>query len=175
MKYLIFSDLHGSEPAARALLKHYQSFKCDKMICLGDVLYHGPRNDLPNGYHPKKVIELLNSYASDIICIKGNCDAEVDQMVLNFSLSQSLDRTLNGHSCHFEHGHHLDLNTVPAELIFSGHTHICSIEKKEDKILFNPGSMSIPKNGTPPSFMIFDEQGIYLYNEDRDLIDQYLF
>lgn len=175
MRYLIFSDLHGDEVAANSLLAHYQKYECDGMICLGDVLYHGPRNDLPEGYNPKKVIQLLNPYAAKILCIKGNCDAEVDQMVLNFSFYSSLDTQLNGHSCHLEHGHHLEPTAITAELIFSGHTHICSIEQRGKQVFLNPGSMSIPKNGTQPSFMIFDEKGIYLYDKDEHLLKQHIF
>lgn len=175
MKYLIFSDLHGDAIKADWLIKTFQNLKCDEMICLGDVLYHGPRNDLPEGYQPKKVIELLNPYASKIICIQGNCDAEVDQMVLKFQLHQSLDLLLNGHRCHLEHGHHLEECQTDAELVFSGHTHICSIEKKGHQVFLNPGSITIPKNNTPCSYMIFDEQGITLFNQQHQVISQYLF
>lgn len=175
MKYLVFSDLHGDAFAARILIDQFEKLHCDGMICLGDVLYHGPRNDLPVGYYPKKVIELLNAYSNKIICIKGNCDAEVDQMVLSFPLHQILDISLNGFSCHLEHGHHLNIDSVSSKIIFSGHTHICSIEEKDNKLLLNPGSIAIPKNGTPPSFMIFDEKGIFLYDKENHLLKQYLF
>lgn len=175
MKYLIFSDLHGDYNEALWLTEYFKKSHCDKMICLGDVLYHGPRNDLPSGYQPKKVIELLNPYAEQILCIQGNCDAEVDQMVLKFKLQPFLDIVLNGHYCHLEHGHHLEEHTSDAEFVFYGHTHICTIEKKENQVYLNPGSISIPKNNTPKSFMVLDEKGIYLYDKEEHIIKQYLF
>ena len=93
MKYLIFSDLHGSAKSTEALIQIFLEEKCDQMICLGDVLYHGPRNDIPDFYSPKQVISMLNPFAEKILCIQGNCDAEVDQMVLNFKLHKK--RKLN--------------------------------------------------------------------------------
>lgn len=175
MKYLIFSDLHGDYNEALWLIEYYQKSHCDGMICLGDVLYHGPRNDLPSGYQPKKVIELLNLYAEQILCIQGNCDAEVDQMVLKFKLHSFLDIILNGHNCHLEHGHHLNEHKSESEFIFYGHTHICTIEKNESHVYLNPGSISIPKNNTPKSFMVLDEKGIYLLDKEEHMIEKYLF
>ena len=108
MRFLIASDLHGSSSNALFLVNKFKDLNCDKLILLGDILYHGPRNDLPLNYNPKQVIALLNPLSSDIIAINGNCDAEVDQMVLNFKLNKSLDICLNDIEFHLEHGHHLD-------------------------------------------------------------------
>ena len=96
MKYLIVSDIHGSEDSAQIIYSKFKDEKIDKILCLGDVLYHGPRNDLPQSYKPKEVISILNSISNNIICIKGNCEAEVDQMVLSFKILDSYDATING-------------------------------------------------------------------------------
>ena len=84
MKWMIASDIHGSAFYCEKMLKAFEREQADKLLLLGDILYHGPRNDLPKGYAPKKVIELLNNIKEKILCVRGNCDAEVDQMVLEF-------------------------------------------------------------------------------------------
>lgn len=175
MKYLIFSDLHGSAKMTRWLIQKYHQLGCNRLICLGDVLYHGPRNDLPEEYAPKEVVRMLNELASDILAIQGNCDAEVDQMVLKFPLFKNKDIVLNNHLCHLEHGHHLEELQSNAELNFYGHTHISEIKKQGSQLYLNPGSITIPKNGLPQSYMLFDEDGIFLYSIEDDLLDQYLF
>ena len=173
MKYLIFSDLHGSSQSAQIIIDKFIGHSCDLMICLGDVLYHGPRNDLPPFYEPKKVISILNQYSKKIICIQGNCDAEVDQMVLNFPIVKSDNLVLNGLTCHFEHGHHLDVLSTNADIIFYGHTHISIIEKKDNQLFCNPGSITIPKDGTSRSFIIMDDNSIKLYDIDDNIIKTY--
>ena len=164
MKYLIFSDLHGSASSIDKIIDVFEKFKCDKMICLGDVLYHGPRNDLPEGYNPKYVITKINAYSEKIICIQGNCDAEVDQMVLNFPLVKSETLILNNLFCHLEHGHHLDKLSTRANIIFYGHTHISEIRREGDQVFVNPGSITIPKNNTSRSYMILDNNELSLYD-----------
>ncbi|MDE7213080.1 MAG: phosphodiesterase, partial [Anaeroplasmataceae bacterium] len=146
MKYLIFSDLHGSAKSSEYIINTFIEQKCDQMICLGDVLYHGPRNDIPEFYAPKQVIALLNPLAEKILCIQGNCDAEVDQMVLNFKLYKSKNIRLNGKKCHLEHGHHLEEGIKDADVVLYGHTHIPVLEKIGDVLYINPGSITLPKN-----------------------------
>lgn len=175
MKYLIFSDLHGSSRSIKFILDEFNKQKCDKLICLGDVLYHGPRNDLPEFYNPKDVISLLNPYADKIICINGNCDAEVDQMVLAFKLNRELDLTLNGKECHLEHGHHLEILENSYDVILSGHTHIAKIEKICNTLYLNPGSITIPKSNTKNSYMIWEDNEIRLVDMNNNIIDKYLF
>lgn len=172
MKYLIFSDLHGAVDSTQILIEQFQKHHCDKMICLGDVLYHGPRNDLPSEYNPKEVINLINPFENLIYCIQGNCDAEVDQMVLNFPFHKTLDLNLNGISCHLEHGHHLKLEDITTTLVLYGHTHISCIEEKNGIIFANPGSITIPKNQTKRSFMILDKNKLYLYDIKGDLLQE---
>ncbi|MDE5715561.1 MAG: phosphodiesterase [Anaeroplasmataceae bacterium] len=172
MKYLIFSDLHGAVDSIEFLIERFKNLKCDQMICLGDVLYHGPRNDLPMNYNPKRVIEIMNDYKDFILCIQGNCDAEVDQMVLNFSLHQFLNVQLNGIECHLEHGHHLESEQVSQTLTFYGHTHVSCIEEKNGKIFANPGSITIPKNNTKRSYMILENHHLSLYDNQDNLLQE---
>lgn len=175
MKYLIFSDLHGSAKAAEFLANKFFDEQCDGMICLGDVLYHGPRNDLPEYYAPKQVIQILNPLAKHILCIQGNCDAEVDQMVLDFKFYKSKDIILQGKRCHLEHGHHLDSFSKKADVILYGHTHIPMLEYAKDTLYLNPGSITIPKNNYPPSYILWDKNKITLYDvNDRILKEIFL-
>ena len=126
MKYLIFSDLHGSIESLEIIIEKYHKHNCDKLICLGDVLYHGPRNDLPLNYNPKAVIKLINEYKDNILCIQGNCDAEVDQMVLNFPLIKDYLLDLEGKEVYLCHGHHLE--NIKQNIILHGHTHVMGVK-----------------------------------------------
>jgi putative phosphoesterase len=174
MKYLIASDLHGSSSSAQFLIERFNELKCDKLILLGDILYHGPRNDLPLNYNPKEVIALLNPLAYNIIAINGNCDAEVDQMVLKFKLNKSLDLILNGIEFHLEHGHHLDEYDNTKYAILYGHTHIKRIEKVNDNIFLNPGSITIPKDGILGSYMVLDNNELSLFDTENNLLNSIL-
>ena len=138
------------------------------MVLLGDILYHGPRNDFPKDYSPKKVFEALNQLADKIICVRGNCDAEVDDMVLNFEVLVP-ERTLScdGVTMHFTHGHNYDINNPPpfakkGEVVLSGHTHVTLDQVKNDIRFLNPGSVSIPKENTKHSFILF-ENGVFSF------------
>lgn len=173
MKYLVFSDIHGSIESTQFLIKKFEEEKCDKMICLGDVLYHGPRNDVPENYNPKKVIELLNQYAPKILGIQGNCDAEVDQMVLNFQLKKTDNIYINGISLHLEHGHHLETLSSHAQIVLFGHIHIPLIEEMEHQLFVNPGSITIPKNNSPRSYIIMDDEVITIYSMNGEVIKKH--
>lgn len=170
MKYLICSDIHGSIDSTNKLIEVYKENNCDYILLLGDVLYHGPRNDLPKGYEPKKVIQALNPLSERILCVKGNCEAEVDQMVLNFKIHDFLDLDINGLKAHLEHGHHLDEYNGDAEIILSGHTHIPVLEKINNVIFLNPGSTTIPKNNSNRGYAIWDNTDISLLDFDGNLI-----
>ena len=163
MKYLFASDIHGSRGAAEQVLARYAAEGASRLILLGDLLYHGPRNDLPRDYAPKRVIPLLNALADRIIAVRGNCDAEVDQMVLDFPVMADyatlFDET--GHELFLTHGHvfgagmHNSVDHAPAlpggSALVYGHTHIKVNEESAAHPglwLFNPGSVSIPKDGT---------------------------
>lgn len=172
MKYLIFSDLHGSAESAEFIIKTFIEEKCDKMICLGDVLYHGPRNNLPKFYEPKQAITLLNPFADKILCIQGNCDAEVDQMVLKFKLYKTKNIRINGKRCHLEHGHHLEEKIKDADFVLFGHTHIPLLEKIDDLVYINPGSITLPKNNSKRSYILWDNECIILYDIEGNVLKE---
>lgn len=155
MRYLIASDLHGSAYYVEKLMDVFNNGRFDKLILLGDILYHGPRNNLPLEYNPKKVIELLNSISNKIICVKGNCDSEVDQMVLDFMIHDKLKIEIDNLKIYLEHGHHLEKYEEDSYVLF-GHTHIKKCEVVDNVTYLNPGSVSIPKDKTH-SYMIYDD------------------
>lgn len=162
MEYLVVSDLHGARTAAESVVRLYDSLRPDAILCLGDILYHGPRNNIPEDYAPKDVIALLNPLAQHIIAVRGNCDAEVDQMVLKFALTADYNAFLLGkrmlfmtHGHGYSPDHHPDL--LPGSIFLSGHTHIPTAEKRQDVYYLNPGSMGIPKGGYPASFALLKD------------------
>ena len=142
MKWVIASDIHGSAYYCEKLLNAYKNEGADKMLLLGDVLYHGPRNDLPEGYNPKEVISILNPMKDKILCVKGNCDAEVDEMVLEFPLYPTVMINVDGVKLEMIHGHNLE-ECVGDGYILHGHTHVNKVEEN----IINIGSLSIPKDG----------------------------
>lgn len=162
MKWLIASDIHGSAYYCEKLLEAYKREEADKILLLGDVLYHGPRNDLPEGYAPKQVIAMLNEFANEILCVRGNCEAEVDQMVLNFPvLADYAILTVGKKLIFVTHGHVFNNNNLPplhkGDILLHGHTHVPVCEEYETHTYMNPGSVSIPKENSPHSYMTFDE------------------
>lgn len=175
MKYLIVSDIHGASDSVEALIRIFNEEKCDYILCLGDILYHGPRNDLPPFYNPKKVISLLNPLSDKILCVKGNCEAEVDQMVLSFKIHDYLDLDINGKKCHLEHGHHLDEYKGTPDIVLYGHTHITDYHIENNIIYINPGSITIPKNGTKRGYAIMNENKISVYSLEKNIIFQHFF
>ena len=173
MRFLIASDIHGAEKSAEKIASLYGNGSYDKLLLLGDLLYHGPRNDLPSSYAPKKVIEILSSLSSSIIAVRGNCEAEVDQMVLPFHvLSESTMIFADSYTIFMTHGHIYTPDKHPAgfDAFFSGHTHIPVLEKRNGITYLNPGSVSIPKGGFPPSYAIWDGGNIEVRNLDDDSI-----
>ena len=172
MKLMIASDLHGSLKYAEMMKKRYEAEKPEKLILLGDLLYHGPRNDLPADYNPKAVITLLNNMKEELLCVRGNCEAEVDQMVLDFPvLADYMVLWLEGHMIFVTHGHTWNTKNLPplkkGDILLHGHTHIPVVEPVEENgiVYLNPGSLSIPKNNSPHSYMIY-EDGVF---ETKDL------
>ena len=161
MKVLIASDLHGSVPSCEALLNRYEAEGARRLLFLGDLLYHGPRNRLPDGYDPKRVIPLLNGMKRHLLCVRGNCDAEVDQMVLEFPiLSDSLLLEFDGRRIFDTHGHIYNKDNPPAlcegDVLLHGHTHIPVLQRLESFTLLNPGSVTLPKGGCEKSYMIYE-------------------
>ena len=164
MKLMIASDLHGSYKYAKKMKERYEIENPEKLILLGDLLYHGPRNDLPEEYAPKSVIAMLNEMKEELLCVRGNCEAEVDQMVLEFPvLADYMILYLEGHMIFVTHGHTWNTKNLPplkkGDVLLHGHTHIPVVETVEEKGItyLNPGSLSIPKNNSPHSYMIYED------------------
>ncbi len=169
MKWMIASDLHGSAHYTRLLLEAWQREQADRLLLLGDILYHGPRNDLPRDYDPKQVISLLSPLKGRVFAVRGNCDTEVDQMVLPFPILadycilESQNRLI-----YATHGHVYNLQNLPplaqGDILLHGHTHVPASQQQEGVFYLNPGSVSIPKEGSPHSYMTL-EGGLFLWKE----------
>ena len=165
MKYMFASDIHGSAYYCRKMLEAYKEEKAERLVLLGDLLYHGPRNDLPREYAPKEVIAMLNAMKDEIYTVRGNCEAEVDQMVLEFPvLADYCILVIDGCTFFATHGHVYNQNHLPplkkGDILVHGHTHVLKAENMGDYILLNPGSVSIPKEGNPPPYAVL-EDGIF--------------
>ena len=161
MKFMIASDIHGSAYYCEKLLEAYKKEAADRLFLLGDVLYHGPRNDLPKEYNPKAVITMLNAMKGDILCVRGNCDTEVDQMVLEFPILADYAIVPVGERLLYAtHGHVYNKANPPkmkkGDILLNGHFHVPAFEELEEFIYMNPGSVSIPKENSPHSYMTFD-------------------
>ena len=162
MKWMIASDLHGSAYYCRKMLEAFEREGADRLFLLGDLLYHGPRNDLPREYAPKEVVPLLNGKKEKLLCVRGNCDAEVDQMVLEFPVladyavlpvGQRLIYATHGHIYHVKNLPPL----APGDVLLHGHTHVPAwTEFGQGNLYLNPGSVSIPKENSPHSYMILE-------------------
>ena len=166
MKLVIASDIHGSAFWCRKLVEVIEEVQPDKILLLGDILYHGPRNDLPREYGPKQVIPMLSAYKDRILCVRGNCEAEVDQMVLPFPcMADCALVSCDGLTLYLTHGHHHNPDNLPAlaegAVFLSGHTHVKLDEVRNGIRCLNPGSVSIPKDGSH-SCMIF-EHGTFTF------------
>lgn len=169
MKLLIASDLHGSADYTQMLLAREAQEAPEKLILLGDVLYHGPRNDLPRDYAPKQVIAQLSPLAEKILCVRGNCDCEVDQMVLPFPVLADYGWLyLDGRTVYLTHGHVINkahpLAFAKGDILLHGHTHIPACEDCGDFMYLNPGSVSIPKEGSAHSYMVY-ENGVFCWKD----------
>ncbi len=178
MKWFIASDIHGSSYYCEKLLEAYKREEADKILLLGDVLYHGPRNDLPEGYAPKQVIAMLNELEKEILCVRGNCEAEVDQMVLNFPvLADYAILTVGKKMIFVTHGHVFNNKNLPplhqGDILLHGHTHVPVCEEYETHIYMNPGSVSIPKENSPHSYMTFDGERFEWKTLDGDIYKEY--
>lgn len=162
MKILIASDIHGSAYWCRKMLDSFNSSGAERLLLLGDLLYHGPRNDLPQGYDPKEVTKMLNAVADRILCVRGNCDAEVDQMVLEFPIMADYAYICIGEQKIFAtHGHLFSPEQPPklqnGDILISGHTHITYDRTIGNFRCINPGSVSLPKEGTRHSCLLCED------------------
>lgn len=172
MKFLIASDLHGSAYWCQKLLHEIEREQPDRILLLGDLLYHGPRNDLPRDYRPKEVISLLSCLKDRILAVRGNCEAEVDQMVLPFPcLAEYAQIFADGTAMYLTHGHHANPDALPplpqGTVFLYGHTHV-KLDKVRNGIrCLNPGSVSIPKDGSH-SYIIFESGSFSFHILEED-------
>ena len=170
MKLMFASDIHGSLYYCDRTLGAYRREGADKLILLGDLLYHGPRNPLPREYNPAEVAKRLNSVKHELLCVRGNCDADVDQMVLEFPiLADSMILYLDGHMVFVSHGHVHNPDSLPplkpGDILMQGHTHVPAAERRElagdgKYVFLNPGSVALPKEGSAHSYMVY-ENGVF--------------
>lgn len=185
MKYLIASDIHGSLPALDKILDFYDREAFDQLILLGDLLNYGPRNGLPDGLNAPAIVERLNERADQIVCVRGNCDAEVDQMLLRFDLlgtyailvDSAADGTPPPRRYFLTHGHKYNAQHLPAgryDAIFYGHTHLQGFEEVDGQLLVNTGSPTFPKGGNPPTFVTLADGRIRIHHLDGAILQEVL-
>lgn len=178
MKWMIASDIHGGALYCRKLVRQYETEKAGRLLLLGDLLYHGPRNDLPEEYAPKAVITLLNQMKNEILCVRGNCDSEVDQMVLEFPiLADYAAFDIGERVIYATHGHVYNRNHLPplhsGDILLYGHTHIPECTEQGGIILMNPGSVSIPKENSCHGYMIL-ENGVFIWKDlNGEIMNEY--
>ena len=162
MKLFIASDIHGSAYWCEKMIKAFEESGAEKLLLLGDILYHGPRNDLPEDYAPKKVIAMLDLLKDRILCVRGNCDTEVDQMVLSFPIMAEYALICaDGVTIFATHGHKFNCDSLPplgkGDILLHGHTHVPVMKDMGSYTYINPGSVSIPKEGSNHSYIIFED------------------
>ena len=172
MTVMIASDIHGSAAFCAKMAERFREEDADRLLLLGDLLYHGPRNDLPLEYEPKKVIEMLNALGQRIFCVQGNCDSQVDQMVLGFPICAEYAVFAAGKSLVYaSHGHIFNAENPPplcnGDILLCGHTHVPAKKSCGKFTYLNPGSVSIPKEGSAHSYMVY-EDGLFVW---KNLLD----
>lgn len=177
MKYMFASDIHGSAYYCKKMVDAYKASGAERLILLGDLLYHGPRNDLPREYAPKEVIEMLNDLKEEIYAVRGNCEAEVDQMVLEFPvMADYAILVLNGLTFCATHGHVYNtehrLPMKAGDILIHGHTHLLKAEPFGPYYWLNPGSVAIPKGGNPPTYGILEEQTFRILDFDGNVVKE---
>ena len=176
MKLVIASDIHGDLDSMKKVLSAFEHEGADRLILLGDLLYHGPRNDLPSTYAPKEVITLLNNNKTNVLTVRGNCDTEVDQMVLEFPiLADYAILSLDGLTVFATHGHHHNTDTPPAlgkgEILLHGHTHVLKcVEFGNENYYLNPGSAALPKEGNPRTYMVYENRTFTVKDLDGNVV-----
>ena len=178
MRLMVASDIHGSAYYGRAMLSAFDREEADRLLLLGDILYHGPRNDLPREYQPKELIELLNQRKDRIFCVRGNCDTEVDQMVLHFPiLADYCILPLGKRLLYATHGHHFSEDNPPllqpGDILLCGHTHVPKCVEHEQFIYMNPGSVSIPKAGSHHGYMLIEDEKFLWKDLDGNVYREY--
>ncbi len=175
MKYLILSDIHGSKFYFNKILEIFKNEKFDKMIIVGDLYYHGPRNPLTEEYDPMYIATKLNEIKDKIVVIKGNCDAVVDEMISEFKFHDKYILELANKKIFFTHGHIYNMDSLPEEefdIMIYGHLHTHFIQEEYGKIFINTGSISLPKNNTKNSYVVLDGNIIKIKDFESNCIDK---
>ncbi len=177
MKYFVLSDIHGCVTYLEKALEIFDNSDCDRLMLLGDLLYHGPRNPLIDEYNPVKVITLLNKYSDKIIAVRGNCDSEVDQMVLNFPMMSDYTQiVLENTSIFATHGHLFDENNLPnlkkGDVFINGHYHVPVAKEINGVYLLNPGSITLPKEDSRRSFGILTSKYFRIYDLENEIVNE---
>ena len=161
MKYLIVSDIHGSLPRLEKVLSFYEANRYDMLFILGDIMNYGPRNGLPEGLDAIGIAQRLNEIANRIVAVRGNCDSEVDQMLLSFPImSDYIILVAGGKRIFLTHGHKYNEELRPTlgiDTLFYGHTHLWKLEKQDGVLVCNTGSITFPKGGNVPTFVTIEE------------------
>ena len=177
MKWYVVSDIHGSSKNLKKVLEYFDQ-DGDYLVVLGDILYHGPRNNIPESYEPKVVAKMLNERKTKVLALRGNCDGEVDQMMLEFPItSDYLIMPFDGYKIFMTHGHLYDTNELPwldlNDAVLFGHIHIPLAEKINGRITLNPGSISIPKMNNVPSFGVLENNEFKVLDLDGNVLKSY--
>ena len=171
MKFIIASDIHGSADWCEKLINVFNREGAEKLLLLGDVLYHGPRNPLPDGYAPAKVANMLGAVKDRIVCVRGNCDSEVDQMVLPFNVSSDYAYVCaDGLNFCLSHGHREVPPLNPADIYLTGHTHV-PLKENCGYIHLNPGSVSLPKENSKHGYILYENKTFYFKDFDGNVYD----
>jgi len=178
MRAVIVSDIHGSSYYANRLRTIILKENPDMFIVLGDLYYHRPRNDLSEDHNPMEVANVLNGFKNIIYVVKGNCDSEIDEMISEFRFYDDLVLDINGKKVFCTHGDKFNMDNFPKQnfdIMAYGHFHVGFIEKDNEHIFINPGSISLPMNGSKNSYILIDESGIYLKDIEGTLIENFKF
>ncbi|MBE6147521.1 MAG: phosphodiesterase [Firmicutes bacterium] len=177
MKLLIISDIHGIKTNLDKIREVYIKEKCDKLVVLGDIYYIGPRNNMIPGYDINEVKKFLESFKEDIICLMGNCDSIIDKQITNFPMIPELEYIpLDGLNLYFTHGHTYNMDNyekiIGNAVLIYGHLHIPFIKQSDNKYFINPGSISLPKDGNLPTYMIYENRKFTIYDIEDNLIEE---
>lgn len=176
MKYVVASDIHGSLPRLEKVLAFFNTGNYDILVILGDILNYGPRNGVPEGLNAPAIVERLNHIADKVIAVRGNCDAEVDQMLLSFPMmADYVLLVIDGKKFFLTHGHKYTPDNRPRlgiDVFFSGHTHLWELERREDVLFCNTGSITFPKGGNEATFATIEEGKIQIRNLDGTILKE---
>ncbi len=172
MKYFIATDIHGSYFWAQKVVDKFEKSGADKLVLLGDLYYHGPRNPLPEGHAPMKTAELFNSLSDKIIAIKGNCDAEIDETISAFPFSPAVHVNVGGKRVTFTHGHYFNKDVLPigCDLLIYGHFHVDEMVERDGTACVCVASASLPKNNCKPSYMLLSDDGFKVLTFDDEVV-----